>query len=99
MQHLQQQLNVAMVSSDPALVAEAWAAIDAARSETAQVRQEAQTYVHSVELSATQAVTKAQSVATAARAEASQHVAEVERQAPAAVAAARSQASQAEASA
>ena len=102
-QQLQQQLNVALVSTDPAVVAQAWAAIDAARTETAQVRQEAQAYVHAVELNATQAVananSQAQSAAAATRAEATQYVEEVERQASTAVNLARTQASQAEASA
>ena len=48
-QSLTQNLNIAYASNDPQIIAEAWAAIDAARSETASVSAQASHAVGSLQ--------------------------------------------------
>ena len=81
---LQQQFNIAVTSADPQLVAEAWAAIDAARSQTQHVT-----------VQATQAVASAQNQALAANARADQ----ISHEASSAIAATNAQAESIRASA
>ena len=59
----QQNLFIAMTCEDPKLKEEAWAAIFAARAETAQTRQEAHIAINTIALTAEQSVAAAQSEA------------------------------------